>query len=80
MNADTIAVSLGHLKQAVALACKDEGKFIFRLFVIIIFFSYYLINSIEINVTEELDKFNSDFFLPLQSLVSQSRSSKVMAR
>ncbi|EXX79593.1 Nip100p [Rhizophagus irregularis DAOM 197198w] len=58
LNADTIAVSLGHLKQAVALACKDE----------------------EINVTEEIDKFNSDFFLPLQSLVSQSRSSKVMAR
>ncbi|GES86297.1 dynactin 1 [Rhizophagus clarus] len=58
LNADTIAVSLGHLKQAVALACKDE----------------------EINITEEIDKFNSDFFLPLQSLVSQSRSSKVMAR
>lgn len=25
LNADTIAVSLGHLKQAVATACKDEG-------------------------------------------------------
>ncbi|CAG8641285.1 17714_t:CDS:10, partial [Funneliformis caledonium] len=58
LNADTMAVSLGHLKQAVALACKDE----------------------EINVTEGIDKFTSDFFLPLQSLVSQSRSSKVMAR
>ncbi|CAI2184001.1 20409_t:CDS:10 [Funneliformis geosporum] len=58
LNADTIAVSLGHLKQSVALACKDE----------------------EIIVTEGIDKFNSDFFLPLQSLVSQSRSSKVIAR
>jgi hypothetical protein len=27
LNSDTIAVSLGHLKQAAALACKDEGKF-----------------------------------------------------
>lgn len=26
MNADTIAVTLGHLKQAVVIACKDEGK------------------------------------------------------
>jgi hypothetical protein len=25
LNADTIAVTIGHVKQAVALACKDEG-------------------------------------------------------
>ncbi len=31
LNADTIAVSLGHLKQSVALAYKDEGKiYIFK--------------------------------------------------
>ena len=28
LNADTIAVTLGHIKQAVALACKDEGLFL----------------------------------------------------
>ncbi|CAG8525134.1 15381_t:CDS:10 [Acaulospora morrowiae] len=58
LNADTIAVTLGHAKQAVALACKDE----------------------EISVADGIEQFNSDFFQPLQSLVSQARSSKVMAR
>ncbi|CAG8589226.1 1725_t:CDS:10, partial [Ambispora gerdemannii] len=56
-NADTVAVSLGHIKQAVALACKDE----------------------EINVSGG-EEFNSEFFHPLQNLVSKSKSSKVMAR
>ena len=42
LNADTIAVSLGHLKQTAALACKDEGKFyiLFILFAIIIFYMH----------------------------------------
>ncbi|CAH1761785.1 1197_t:CDS:10, partial [Entrophospora sp. SA101] len=55
MNADTIAVTLGHLKQAVALACKDE-------------------------VQDSSEAFNEQFFSPLQTLVSQSRSSKVMVK
>ncbi|RHZ46581.1 hypothetical protein Glove_613g13 [Diversispora epigaea] len=57
-NADTIAVTLGHAKQAVALACKDE----------------------EINVADDAERFNAEFFQPLQSLVSTARSSKVIAR
>ncbi|CAG8532048.1 11587_t:CDS:10 [Diversispora eburnea] len=57
-NADTIAVTLGHAKQAVALACKDE----------------------EINVADDAERFNAEFFQPLQGLVSTARSSKVIAR
>ncbi|CAH1756065.1 15759_t:CDS:10 [Entrophospora sp. SA101] len=56
MNADTIAVTLGHLKQAVVIACKDE----------------------EIQVADSFESFNDEFFQPLQSIVSQARSSKVM--
>ncbi|CAG8570721.1 1450_t:CDS:10 [Paraglomus brasilianum] len=58
LNADTISVTLGHVKQAVALACKDE----------------------EITVTDGSELFNSDFFQPVQSLFSQAKSSKVVAR
>src|SRR3954463_14479779 len=55
LNADTIAVSLGHLKQSAALACKDEGKF-YISFVSITFymhiFSHIINKIIEINITE----------------------------
>ncbi|CAG8527533.1 5155_t:CDS:10, partial [Dentiscutata heterogama] len=57
-NSDTIAVTLGHLKQAVATACKDE----------------------EIIVSDSSEEFHSEFFQPLQALVTQSRNSKVMVR
>ncbi|CAG8559204.1 1862_t:CDS:10 [Ambispora leptoticha] len=56
-NADTIAVTLGHIKQAVALACKDD----------------------EVNVSG-IEQFTTEFFRPLQNLVTKSKSSKVMAR
>ncbi|CAG8561290.1 7705_t:CDS:10 [Paraglomus occultum] len=58
LNADTISVTLGHIKQAVALACKDE----------------------EITVTDGSELFTNDFFQPVQSLFSQAKSSKVVAR
>ncbi|CAG8748680.1 37730_t:CDS:10 [Gigaspora margarita] len=58
LNADTIAVTLGHLKQAVATACKDE----------------------EIIVSDTPEEFHSEFFQPLQALITQSRNSKVMVR
>ncbi|KAG9306594.1 hypothetical protein G9A89_004791 [Geosiphon pyriformis] len=57
LNGDTICVTLGHIKQAVAIACKDE----------------------EIKISGA-DQFNVEFFQPLQSLVSQSKSTKSMAR
>lgn len=38
------------------------------------------LRSLEIIVSDSPEDFHSGFFQPLQALVSQSRSSKVMAR